>query len=549
MHRRLGVRARAGMGGRPLGWSRASLWRPPLVSALYAALALGGAACEPAVDGSSSNQVIDQSSAIVGGTTDTSDNAVMALVHQQGMTAEACSGTVIATVGSSGIFLTAGHCVVATNGSDQITMPISVADPSDLYVIPGPDWSASLQQGQYYGVAAVTVEPNYNGDVNSPYDIALVRFVGATASMPVIPALSLADDTLATGSTFTLVGYGKTDASSTAGDMNTARREVSRTVASLTSNQIEYTQTDDKGACSGDSGGPALVQTSAGLRVAGVTSFGDPGCDMIGVSVRVSSASAVIQSFIAAAPTTLDCNDCTLAVVSPGNTCVAQGETCGDSRTPCGQFLGCVMPCQTNSCVSSCQSQFAAGAKSYNDMITCQCGACSVCATNPTCGGSGGVSGSTGAGGAGGTTAGGAGAGGVLAPGSCGGVSDPRPACAACIQSQCCAQGTACSNDAICSTCLEDDDSSSACHLNGPLSDLSSCIAGCAACGSGATDAGSSTSAPTADGATMPGGGNEAGGKSGCSCATGGSGGPASGMFAGLAMLVALARRVRARRR
>lgn len=531
-HRGLGLLTRAGRGrGLSFGLS------------VTAALALGAGACEAPPPASAG--VATQSSAIVGGTSDTTDSAVMALVHQESMQAEACSGTVIAVAGASGIFLTAGHCVVASDSSGHITTPISVASPSALFVIPGPDWSAQLNMGLYYGVAAVTVHPSYTGAVNDPFDIALVRFVGATSTTPVIPALAPADDTLAMGSAFTLVGFGKTQVSSTAADMNSARREVGRTVASLTANQFEYTQTDDKGACSGDSGGPALVQTANGLRVAGVTSFGDPNCDVEGVSVRVSPVSSFIGGFIAQAPAALDCQECTLAVVGPGNSCVAQGEACGDQATACGQFLACVDACQTNSCVTSCENRMTAGVQAYQAMVACQCGMCtSVCANDQNCGGSG--TGAAGSGAAG--TTGSGGSTGVLPAGVCGGVSDPRPACDACIQSQCCDKGTACSNDPICSSCLQQDVSS--CKLNAALSNLTNCIATCPGCASTTTTDAGTTGTAGSGGAGGSTSGETAASKSGCGCAAGGSGGaPSSASLAGLAVVVLLGRRARRRSR
>ena len=91
--------------------------------------------------------------------------------------------------GASGIFLTAGHCVVANDGMGHVTTPLKVADPSNLFVVPGPNWQTSVQAGLYYGVAQVAVHPQYDGSVNSPFDVAVVRFLGALPATPVIPAL------------------------------------------------------------------------------------------------------------------------------------------------------------------------------------------------------------------------------------------------------------------------------------------------------------------------------------------------------------------------
>jgi hypothetical protein len=455
--------------------------------ALVALVSVGAGACGPGLK----DDAVTQTEPILGGAADTTDDAVMALVHQMGTTgSEACSGTTIAKVGASGIFLTAGHCVVGTDGMGHITTPLTVAAPSDLYVLPGPDWVTSLKTGLYFGVTDVMTHPQYDGNVNSPFDIALVRYVGTTATTPVIPALAPAEDKLAVGSTITIVGFGKTETNT----MNSQRREVDRVVQTLAAQQFVYGQTDLKGACQGDSGGPALVQTTGGVRVAGVTSFGDPNCTMLGGSVRVSSLSTFIQAFIDAAPKALDCGECTLAAVGPGNACVSQGATCGDMTSPCGQFLVCVDACQTQACVTSCRGRFGLGATAYDAMITCQCGnACTgVCATNPLC-----------------------------APTSCGGLTDPRPACGACLQTQCCAEATACAAEATCSSCTAR--ATTACRTDTAFSKLNTCLATCAACAASTPDAGTTT--PDA-GAPADAGPPPVAGKSGCACS---AGGPASG--------------------
>ncbi|MDB4982998.1 MAG: Flagellar hook-length control protein FliK, partial [Myxococcales bacterium] len=436
--------------GRPLsGFALALALCPGLV----------GCALDPPSDQAvqAEQQVAVQQSSILGGVADTTDGAVMALIHQQGTTmSSACTGTVIAKVGASGILLTAGHCVVANNGM-AVTQPLTVAKPADIFVIPGNDWQTALGTNQYFDAAQVAVHPSYDGTVNSTFDMALVRFVGATPSMPVIPAVTAAEDTLAVGSAFTLVGYGETDTNKN----NSQRRKVDRTVETLSTRQFQYSQTDIKGACSGDSGGPALVTTPNGVRVAGVTSYGDTACTSIGVSVRVSPLSAFIQSFITGTPLVLSCDECTAAAVSPTNACVDQANACGSAATACGQFLGCADACTTNSCVTSCQNRFAAGATAYDNLAKCQCTSCAApCATAMAC-----------APYLTGTTT-------PPVTTACGGLTDVRPTCAACISNTCCAEATACANDPICASCLTQ--SASACRIDTAFTKLNACKATCA---------------------------------------------------------------------
>jgi MYXO-CTERM domain-containing protein len=482
-------------------------------SALSVALGLSACGNLP-VQGTTSSQA-----PIVGGMPDTTDSAVMALIDQlNATTATACSGTTIALSGGSGIFLTAAHCVVANDGMGHVTTPIHVAAPGDLFIVPGPDWQTNVHNGLYYGVGQVLVHPQYNGAVDSPFDVALIRFLGAVPAQPVIPALAPAEDKLAVGTTVTVVGFGKTDASS----MNSTRFEVDRQIQSINANQFIYSQTDGKGACEGDSGGPALVDTPNGRRVAGITSFGDPNCTMEGASVRISPVVATfVQGFINCAPTRLSCNDCALASVGPSNPCVNQSIACASGSSACGLFLGCVDKCTTQACVSQCQSANPSGSRAYAAVVSCQCNACTAsCATSMACGGTGngaaaivpatctgtGTTTGTGTGGTGTTGAGGSGS------FACSDFTDPRPACQSCLQNTCCSQSQACAADSTCSSCLVQA-SSPACRLNAAFASITQCLATCSGqpC-SGAANAGMAGTVTTGGGGTT----GQTGGNSGC---------------------------------
>ncbi len=490
--------------------------RPVSGFALALALCPGLVACAldaPPDQADPAQAIAVRQSPILGGVPDTTDGAVMALIHQQSATmSSACTGTVIAKVGASGILLTAGHCVVANNGT-AVTQPLTVAKPADLFVIPGNDWQTALGVNQYFDAAQVAVHPSYDGTVNSTFDMALVRFVGATPSMPVIPAITAAEDTLAVGSAFTLVGYGETDTNMD----NSQRRKVDRTVETLSTRQFQYNQTDLKGACSGDSGGPALVTTPNGVRVVGVTSYGDTACKSIGVSVRVSPLSAFIQSFISGAPLVLSCEECTAAAVSPTNACIDQANACGSAATACGQFLGCADACTTSSCVASCKNRFAAGATAYDNLAKCQCTSCATpCATSTACAPY--LKGTT-----------------PPVTTACGGLTDSRPVCAACITNTCCAEATACANDPICASCLTQ--SASGCRIDTAFTKLNACKVTCAGtpCAAATTPTGG-TGGTAANGGTTGAAGTTGGaGDNGTTAGTSGAAGDSSTGAAGTA--------------
>jgi hypothetical protein len=529
--------------------------RPPLVSlssgvrpqvasaslALGTTLALAVASC-----GQLPADAVQAQAPIFGGVADTTDNAVMALINQGNIkTTSACSGTTIATVGASGIFLTAGHCVVASDGMGHVTTPVKVVASGDIFIVPGNDWMTSVSGFQYFGVAQVAVHPMYDGSVDSPFDLALVRYDGALPSTAVVPILAPADDKLVAGSPITVVGYGRTETNTN----NSVRRKVDRVIQSLTANQFIYDQTDLKGACQGDSGGPAFFMAPGGPRVAGITSFGDPDCTMVGASVRVSALSAFVQSFINAAPQTLSCDECALAVVGPGNACVNQSVACGPATSSCGRFLTCAGNCTNNSCITQCRQSFTAGATAYDAIVSCQCGgACAAaCAASAGCpaGGTGSAgSGGTGAAGAGGTGAAGAGAAGIGGTGTAGSGSqftcdqftdpDSRPACTTCLQGSCCTEAQACAANATCSSCLVSP-SSSACRLNAPYTHIAQCLASC-------------PNAPCSNASSDGGAGAGGSAKTGCSCDVGPLPGRGSAWTALLALALVLSRSSRGRR-
>jgi hypothetical protein len=444
----------------------------------FCALALGAGSvggCSSAGLGANED-LASRQDPIYGGTLDTTHAAVMALLRLDNASLGACSGTTIAKQAGSGILLTAAHCVHAIDANDQVVVPLRVLSPSSMIVLPGTDWKTSYETSKVYYVAKVSVHPLYDGSTQSPFDLALVRYLGATVATPVIPPLSLAEDQLVVGSPFTLVGYGKTETNAN----NSQRREVSKVVYSLTARQILYDQKDGKGGCQGDSGGPALVQSPGGERVAAVTSYGDLDCLTSGVSVRVSSAYSFIQGVVGAIPSVLSCDDCRTASIGADDKCSAAWAPCTTEGSPCTRFIACANLCQDSACYDACVAKNPTGAQVSDALIECQCStACpQECANDRSCG----------------TPA-------------CGGLTVSGALCTSCIQQNCCHEAELCGADAACSACFRhtgtqcDNDS----LYNGFLGCLSRCNANpCkVAAGSGADagaklDGGTGVVAPTA---------------------------------------------------
>lgn len=226
---------------------------------------------------------------ILGGDVDREHPEVMLLAHRAGFL---CTGTVIHVEGQVGYLLTAGHCVTEASprGSGLVTL-----DAADFIVVPGVDFAESTTA---FSVDGVFVEPTYDGSFAA--DVAVVRFFfGGQPAPAAIPVLRSADDALGLDTQLLLVGYGQTDTD----EANTGRRRVGRSIDELDRELVVYTQEDGKGACFGDSGGPALVEVGGEERVAAVISGGvsesDDGCaGGFGVAMRVSAYESFIDGVL-----------------------------------------------------------------------------------------------------------------------------------------------------------------------------------------------------------------------------------------------------------
>jgi hypothetical protein len=386
-----------------------------------------------------------QGEAIYGGTVDTTHDAIMALLHVEGNAAGSCTGTTIAKQAGSGVLLTAAHCVVEIDTNDNVVVPVQLVDPAALQVIPGSDWLAGLNAVKTFGVAQVSVHPQYDGSVDSPFDVALVRYLGTTDTTQIIAPLSPVEDKLAAGSTITLYGYGQTEVDQN----NTQRRKVDKVIESLTTHQILYDQHDGKGSCRGDSGGPAIVATASGEKVAAVTSFGDQDCTQAGVSVRVSAEASFVESVLAALPAALSCTECRTAAIGPSSPCFSERVAC-TGNTACSKFYDCISPCKDSACYDACATKNPTGAMANDALATCQCTtACAKeCANDTSCG----------------------------TP-TCGGLTVPGALCTSCIQQSCCHESDLCGADASCSSCFGH--SGTQCNNNSLYQGLLACLSKC----------------------------------------------------------------------
>jgi len=199
---------------------------------------------------------------IINGEVDDVNHAVVALFSDNG----ACSGTILHVQSGSACIITAAHCF----GSGPLKI-----------VVRGTDYD---NPEQVLTVSEYKVHPLYN-DQDNAYDFAIVKAKFAANNIPQILPMSPQEDFIKVGTTIEHSGYGVT---SYPNGSTTIRHRSFGKIGELYATQLAYNQ-PGSGPCSGDSGGPQLVDTPNGKRVVGVTSYGDQECKSIGVSGRVSS--------------------------------------------------------------------------------------------------------------------------------------------------------------------------------------------------------------------------------------------------------------------
>lgn len=210
-------------------------------------------------------------SSIVNGQ-ETSDYPATGMLLQYGQ--PFCTGTVVAprTV------VTAAHCV-----ENQ--------DPSQISFGFGP--SADKVEAEIQVVSAVT-HPQWDSQ-QLANDIAVIT-LSEDAPVEPIPLNKSMDDSWI-GRTVTLVGYGVSDGPSQTG--GGIKREVDVKIDKLEATTLGYTTTNGQTACNGDSGGPAYADEGGQLVIAGITSYGDQGCQQYGVYTRVDAYLDFIEEQIA----------------------------------------------------------------------------------------------------------------------------------------------------------------------------------------------------------------------------------------------------------
>ncbi len=205
--------------------------------------------------------------AITQGSHTSADPAVVALLERDLLcgdqtTSGFCTGTLI----EPDVVLTAAHCV---DGREAET----------LAVFFGNDVAGS---GERVPVARIEVHPAWDRN-QTRNDIALLLLDRPVDHAPV-PLFEASLDEDLVGGEVRVVGFGAPErgASGSIGD----KRQGTATLTSFTADEFRIDASPSM-TCGGDSGGPVLLAVGDTEYLLGVTSWGDPECEVYAVNTRV----------------------------------------------------------------------------------------------------------------------------------------------------------------------------------------------------------------------------------------------------------------------
>lgn len=169
-----------------------------------------------------------------------------------------CTGTLIA----KNLVVTAGHCTGA------------VSDPRQMYITFGHDLnSKDIQVRRVLGGKSHEKWPLLKGGQEKNwYDIAVLKFEGDVPA-GFSPAVLLSNaSVLKNGMEVTLAGFGVTSMQPKTTTDILQKTVVKLTNAKYSETELLFNQDEGKGACHGDSGGPAYVIIKGRAVLIGVTS-------------------------------------------------------------------------------------------------------------------------------------------------------------------------------------------------------------------------------------------------------------------------------------
>jgi MYXO-CTERM domain-containing protein len=249
--------------------------------ALCLGLALSAGCAQPLED--DGVEVGDTSQEIVGGVATTEHPAVAFLYSEfsDRDDAQLCSGTLI----TPRVILTAAHCVEFPNGA-----------PEQYLAYFGTNVTVETDTGAIdtIPITAYEFHPQWNIDnLEAGNDIGLVALQRPIQG--VVP-IDINREPLENhiGEDVQLVGWGRTSGE---GEDFGVKREATTTLTAAEDLLIQYGSAAAN-TCQGDSGGPNFMVIDGVEVIAGITSYGNVGCNDYGVGTRVDKFINFIDDFV-----------------------------------------------------------------------------------------------------------------------------------------------------------------------------------------------------------------------------------------------------------
>lgn len=210
-----------------------------------------------------------------------------------------CTGTLIA----KNVVLTAGHCVYKPKQNEKTRTVIVFSNDINGLIGEKKKDAPALPVPEFRFVTKAIPHPLYGKPKAQPgdedNDVALMQFQGEMPAGYQLGTVLTDETVLKAGATVTLAGFGYTDGAKKTSDGLLRKVDV-QVLGPYNATEVAVDQSLGKGACHGDSGGPAFINVGGVEYVWGVTSRGAgkngvDDCSLYGIYTKIYSQKLFIN--------------------------------------------------------------------------------------------------------------------------------------------------------------------------------------------------------------------------------------------------------------